>query len=188
MVLPLDRFLPTPDVRERFDTRVAAPPGVVMAAASGFDMQSIGLVRAVFRLREALMGGSPRAGPRLTRGFVEEAKALGWGVLAEEPERLIVCGAVCQPWLANVRFTAIPAERFATYAEPNQVKIAWTLEATPEPSGGTRFSHETRAQATDIEARRRFLRYWRWARVGIVGIRLLLLPAIRREAERVART
>jgi hypothetical protein len=28
------------------------------------------------------------------------------------------------------------------------------------------------------------LRYWRWARFGIIAIRLLLLPAIRREAER----
>jgi hypothetical protein len=38
--------------------------------------------------------------------------------------------------------------------------------------------------ATDAEARRRFRRYWRWARFGIVAIRLLILPAIRREAER----
>ena len=37
--------------------------------------------------------------------------------------------------------------------------------------------------ATDPDARQRFLRYWRWARFGIVLIRWLMLPAIRRQAE-----
>jgi hypothetical protein len=64
------------------------------------------------------------------------------------------------------------------------VKIAWTLEAESLGSAVTRFAHETRAMATDAGARIRFRRYWRWARFGIVGIRLLLMPAIRRAAER----
>jgi hypothetical protein len=64
------------------------------------------------------------------------------------------------------------------------VKIAWTLEAEPLEPALTRFSHETRAVATDGEARTKFRQYWRWARFGIVSIRLLLLPAIRRAAER----
>jgi hypothetical protein len=37
--------------------------------------------------------------------------------------------------------------------------------------------------ATDAPSRRRFMRYWRWARFGIVAIRLFMLPAVRREAE-----
>jgi hypothetical protein len=28
------------------------------------------------------------------------------------------------------------------------------------------------------------MRYWRWARFGIIAIRLFMLPAVRREAER----
>jgi hypothetical protein len=48
----------------------------------------------------------------------------------------------------------------------------------------TRFAHETRAVATDTAARKKFLRYWRWARFGIITIRGLLMPAIRRPAER----
>ena len=47
----------------------------------------------------------------------------------------------------------------------------------------TRLATETRAVATDPAARERFLRYWRWARFGILPIRWLLLPAIRRQAE-----
>ena len=75
-------------------------------------------------------------------------------------------------------------QEFAAYAEPDQVKIAWTLEAEELAPGITRFAQETRAVATDAEARAKFRRYWRWARFGIVAIRLLLLPAVRREAER----
>ena len=66
---------------------------------------------------------------------------------------------------------------------PN-VKIAWTLEATELGHGITRFGQETRAVATDEQARVTFRRYWRWARFGIIAIRVLMLPAIRRAAER----
>ena len=53
---------------------------------------------------------------------------MGWGLLATEPARLFVAGAHCQPWLADVNFTPIPASEFSGYHETNQVKIAWTLE------------------------------------------------------------
>ena len=38
--------------------------------------------------------------------------------------------------------------------------------------------------ATDAGASDKFRRYWRFARFGIIAIRLLILPAIRRDAER----
>ena len=180
---PLDRFIPRPDVRERFEITVRAPAGIVMAEARNFDMQSPRLVRTVFRLRERLMGASPSA-PRQAQGLLAETRSLGWGLLAEEPDRLVICGAACQPWLADVKFTAISPERFAEFAGPEQVKIAWTLEAEPLAPTVTRFAQETRVVATDALARARFRRYWRWARFGIIGIRLLLLPAVRRAAER----
>ena len=70
------------------------------------------------------------------------------------------------------------------FAEPGLVKIAWTLEADPIDDTHTRLASETRAVATDDQARRRFKRYWRLAGFGIVLIRWLALPAVRREAER----
>ena len=69
------------------------------------------------------------------------------------------------------------------WRDPDRVKIAWTLEVEPLGPDSARLSTETRAVATDADARRKFLRYWRWARFGIVAIRLLMLPAIRRQAE-----
>jgi hypothetical protein len=82
-----------------------------------------------------------------------------------------------------VKFTPIAPEQFAAYAEPDRVKIAWTLEAETVGPTTTRFAQETRAVATDEAARIKFRRDWRWARFGIVAIRLLMLPAVRRTAQ-----
>lgn len=181
--LPLDTFIPDPDIRERFSVTIEAPAALVMQVATTIDMQSLPIVRATFRLREILMrAGTPP--PREPKGILEETLGLGWGKLADEPGRLVVCGASCQPWLANTTFTPIPPASFRAYDTPGQVKIAWSLEAFPLGPSATLFSHETRAVATDEEAHAKFRRYWRWARVGIIGIRLVLMPTIRREAER----
>ena len=179
----LDRFMPRPDIRERHEGLIKAPADIVFDVAMHFDLMSIPLVRAIFWLRGKLMGAAP-AGPRVPRGFIAEVMGLGWGVLAHRQGREIVMGAAVQPWEADVRFRAIPPEQFAEFAEPNLVKIAWTLEAEPLGQGMSRFASETRAVATDEASRARFLRYWRWARFGIVAIRWLMLPAVRREAER----
>ncbi len=182
MTSPLDPFIPVPDVSERFEIRIAAPSALVMRVAYEFDMQSIWLIRSIILARKFILGGTPE--PRRSIGIVEETRSLGWGTLIEEADRLLVCGAACQPWLGDVKFTPILADQFAEYRMPDQVKIAWSLETVEVELNTTRLVHEVRAAATDSDARRKFLRYWRWARFGIIAIRLLLLPAIRRNAER----
>lgn len=84
-----------------------------------------------------------------------------------------------------MKFLALTPAEFRAYAGPDQIKIAWSLETKEVTSGRTLFAQETRAVATDAASRRKFARYWRWARFGIVAIRLLLLPAVRRKAERL---
>jgi hypothetical protein len=179
----LDRFMPQPDIRERHEGLIEAPADLVFDVAMHFDLQSIPLVRTIFWLRGKLMGAAS-AGPRVPQGLIADMMSLGWGVLAHRQGREIVMGAAVQPWEADVKFRAIPAEQFVEFAEPDLVKIAWTLEAEPLGQALSRFASETRAVATDEAARARFLRYWRWARFGIVAIRWLMLPAVRREAER----
>jgi len=179
---PLDDFIPRPDVRERHSTVVRAPASVVFATALDFDFQSVPLIRAIIRLRERLLGTTRTE--RRPQPFIQEAQAMGWGILREEPGRLVVAGAHCQPWQADVTFVPVPTEQFRDFQQPDRVKIAWTLEVEPLGPGSARLVTETRAQATDAGARRRFRRYWRWARFGIVAIRWFMLPAIRRRAER----
>jgi hypothetical protein len=155
----------------------------VYEVARTFDLLSLAPVRAIFWLRARLMGAT-RQPPRRPQGIVAETLGLGWGMLAERPGRELVMGAAAQPWKADVGFRAIPPDRFAAFAEPDLVKIVWTLEAEPIEPALTLFRTETRARATDEGARRKFGRYWRFVGAGIVLIRWLLLPALRREAER----
>ena len=178
----IDHLMPAWDVRTHHEILIEAPADTVFAVAEHFDLQSIGLVRAIFWLRGKLMGAG-KAPPRRPAGLVEETKRLGWGELARRPGRELVMGAVTQPWLADVKFTAVAPEDFLGYAERERVKIAWTLEAVPIEPGLTLFRTETRVRATDLFSREKFLRYWRFARFGIVLIRWLHLPALRRVAE-----
>lgn len=179
--LTLEAFIPQPDVRERFSVLVEAPAALVLDTACHLDLQALPLVRAIFRLREILMRASV-ANARQARGILAETLSLGWGLLLRD-DHLVIVGARCQPWRGDVIFTAIPPDEFAAYAGPEQVKIAWTLEVEAIGPARTRFRHETRVVATDQAARRRFRRYWRWARFGIIGIRYVMMPAVRREAE-----
>ena len=125
----LDRFLPRADVRERHEIVIRAPAHLVFDLAKRLDLRSVAPVRAIFRLRELLLGGHRTRRP--ARGLVDETLALGWGVLEEEPGRFFAAGAVCQPWRADVVFEALEPSRFARYAEPGRVRIVWTLEARP---------------------------------------------------------
>lgn len=179
----LDPFVPNFDARERFQLQVRAPAGLVYETAAGFDFQSVTLVRAIFRLRERVMGSRPGAPAPAPRGFLAGAASIGWGLLREIPGRLFIAGAHCQPWLADVVFTPLGPADFGRFDTAGRVKIAWTLEVEPLDDTRCTLATETRAVATDAESRQRFRRYWRWARFGIYSIRWLLLPAIRREAE-----
>jgi hypothetical protein len=122
--------------------------------------------------------------PRWRDGFVAELLGAGWGLLARRDGRELVFGAVTRPWEGDVTFRAVPPDAFPRFAEPDLVKIAWTIEAEPLGPARCRLATETRAVATDEGARRKFRRYWRVAGAGIVLIRWLALPAIRRDAER----
>lgn len=178
----LDRFIPNPEVRGRHEITIHAPADLVISAARNFEIESIWLVRTLFRLRAILLG-APTPAPESRLGLVAQMAGLGWNCLDEDRERYFVAGAACKPWQAEVVFSPIAAGQFAAFAEPDQVKIAWTLEADALGPELTRFATETRVVATDERARKEFRRYWRKFGVGIVMIRLVLLPALRRRAE-----
>lgn len=183
MAAVIDSFIPQPDVRERHETVVRAPAELVLEVARRFDVQSIPLVRTIFWLRGKLLRAKAPASARPKGLDTDALRAMGWGVLAEVPGRSFVAGAACQPWQADVVFTPIAPDRFAAYVEPDRVKIAWTLEVEALGPALSRFATETRAVATDAQARAKFRRYWRYAGIGILAIRWLLVPAVRRQAE-----
>ena len=182
----LDRFMPVYDVVERHEIRVAAPAAVTLDAARSVELQASPLVRAIIKAREVLLGATPDERPH-PRGLLAEVQSIGWGVLADVPDREVVVGAVTQPWQANVTFHALPPDRFAAFNEPGFVKIAWTIRAEPIAETQSVFRTETRAVATDPESRSRFRRYWSLFSPGIIAIRWALLRPVKAEAERRAR-
>lgn len=182
----LDRFMPTYEVVERHQVRVAAPAAMTLDAARNVDLQQSPLARTIIRAREVLLGAIPDERPR-PRGLLAEVQSLGWGVLAEVPEREVVVGAVTKPWEANVTFRALPPEQFAAFNEPGFVKIAWTIRADPIGETQSVFRTETRAVATDPDSRSRFRTYWSFLSPGIIAIRWAVLRPVKEEAERRAR-
>jgi hypothetical protein len=179
----LDRFMPDFEVRERHEVQVAAPAAVTFASARGLELHRSPLIRGIFRARELLMAATPARDRAPQRPFLDEVLSLGWRILAEEPDREIVVGAVTQPWRADVVFRGIPPEEFATFPEAGYVKIAWTLTVAPLGPRDSVFRTETRAIATDSESRARFRRYWTVVSPGIRLIRRETLRLVKREAE-----
>jgi hypothetical protein len=183
----LDCFMPVYDVVERHHIWVDAPAAVTLIAAREQDLFRLPLVRAVFKTRELVMRATPDERPQ-PRGLFAATQALGWGVLAEQPDREFVVGAVTKPWEPNVTFQALPPDQFAAFSQPGFVKIAWTLRADPVGDTSSIFRTETRAVATDRTARDRFRRYWALVSPGIALIRRLSLAPLKRDAERRAIT
>ena len=182
----LDRFMPTYEVAERHQVTVAAPAAITFAAARDMDLHQSRIVRAIFRGRELLMLEPHRA--RLPRSLLDETLSIGWGILAEVPDREVVVGAVCQPWNADPQFRALPPDEFAAFHKPGYAKIVWTLRAEPVHSSTSVFRTETRVVTTDPESRARFRRYWAALSPGILLIRRLSLPLVKNDAERRTRT
>ena len=179
----LDKFMPDYDVVECHRIRVAAPASVTLAAAQQLELGRLPVVRAIMKGRELILGSTPDNRPRPT-GLLAEMQSLGWRVLDGTPGREIVVGAVTKPWEANVTFRGLPPGEFAAYNEPDYVKIAWTLRADAITANESIFRTETRAEATDATARRKFRWYWSFLSPGITLIRWALLWPVKRDAER----
>jgi hypothetical protein len=182
----VDRFIPKYEVREVHQTEVDAPAEITYRTAQELDVHRSTIVRAIFTGRELLMGVE-HVKREAHPGLLAEVLALGWRILVEEPGRELVIGAVTQPWKPDVEFRGLEPEEFADFAEPGYAKIVWTLGADPLGNSRSIFRTETRVATTDVEARKRFRRYWSVFSPGILLVRYEMLRLVKQEAERRAR-
>jgi hypothetical protein len=188
----LDHFMPLYDIVERHHVRVAAPASVTQAAAREMQLRDSWVVRAIFKGRELMLGAGLDAPPDAAQtpgvepppGLLPMALSLGWGVLADKQGREVVLGAVTRPWEPTPEFRDLMPREFAAFSEPGYVKIVWTLRADPAGDGECIFRTETRAMATDIDARAKFRRYWALVSPGVALIRRAMLVSLKQEAER----
>jgi hypothetical protein len=179
--------MPSYEVVERHDRRVAAPAEIAFTAACEMDLQKSAAIRAIFRTRELLLGGKSDDSTTVL-GLAAQAREWGWGVLVELPGREIIFGAVTQPWVANPVFRALPSAEFTDFDQPGYVKIAWTLSVQPIAANRSVIRTETRVMTTDAVARAKFRKYWAFLSPGIILIRRISLTLAKKEAERQAQT
>jgi hypothetical protein len=185
----IDKYMPSFDVREYHEISVRADTERAWAALRALDLNRSGIVRLIFGVRALpswLRGERPEAPPRSS--LLEETLALGWRILAEEPEREIVVGAVTQPWVASVRFHGLPGPEFIAFSEPGFTKIVWNLAVRSAGPGRSVLSTETRVEPTDPASRRRFRRYWLVVGLGVRLVRVLGLRIVKRHLERSSRS
>jgi hypothetical protein len=180
----LDHFMPLYDVVERHHIHVAAPAGLTLDVARDLNLLDSSIVRAIFKGREWILRASPPPAVQLPKGLLASVQSMGWGVLADIRGREVVVGAVTRPWEPDVVFQRVDPDAFEAFAEPDYVKIAWTLRADPVGDDACVFRTETRAVATDNMSRRKFRRYWAVFSPGIALIRRLSLQPVKCVAER----
>jgi hypothetical protein len=183
----IDRYMPDCDVAECHELHVHAPARITYDAAYDMRLSDSALIRLIMGIRTLPSRLRGRAVKPLRRTLLAETISLGWRVLDEIPGRAIAVGASCKPWEAEVKFRGLAPEEFALFREPGHAKIVWTLEAEPLGEGTSLARTQTRVLTTDPDSLRRFRRYWRIVRPGVVLIRLLCLRLVKTEAERRAR-
>ena len=179
----VDRYLPAYEVSETHETRVEAPAALTYAATTATGLEASPVVRAIIRTRERLLGVRG-AHPWPPGGIPAQLQAWGWGALAEEPGRVVILGAVTQPWEGDVQFRAISPDGFAAFNDPGFVKIVVAISVESVGLDSSTARVHTRVATTDATARARFRRYWAAFSPGILLIRRATLHEVKREAER----
>lgn len=189
----IDQFLPRFDAVESHMTIVRAPADQVWAAIRSADFGSNGIVRALFAIRalpaflttprEALSRARTPVHAPLT---LDAALSHGFIILGEEPGRELLLGTAGRFWGARGALCHIDAATFTTFNEPGAAQAAWNFEVRHLVGNRTVLTTETRVRCVDASGRWRFRLYWALIRPFSGLIRLLMLRAIKRTAERTA--
>jgi hypothetical protein len=84
-----------------------------------------------------------------------------WILLGEVRPHEIAFGVIGRFWAGETVWEQIDAADFLGFDRPGTAKIACSFSLRPYAAGRTLVSYETRTKATDENARRGFMRYWR---------------------------
>jgi hypothetical protein len=174
--MTINDVLPTWHWRSAHATRVAGPSERADAAIRAFSASDLPVTGGLMRMRGL--------GRRVfdDRPLLQSMARIGMVVLVDEPGT-VVLGGVLAPWRLRGGHLAIGSlDAFREFATPGWARVAAAF--TVAPDGATsRIGTETRIEATDDAARRRFGRYWRLIGPFSSITRREMLSAIRRRAE-----
>jgi len=178
----LDEFMPVWQFSELHTIDVAAPPARVFDVMHRVRPDEIFLFRTLIAIRS---GGQPP--PQSIQKATASYESLHdiaihstFVVLADDPPRESVDGTIVgRP--PGPRAPLTPAI-FQKALPPGYALAAMNTMVTPDGSGGSIVSTETRVFANSPAARRRFAAYWRVIYPGSALIRRMMLRAIQRRA------
>jgi hypothetical protein len=183
----IDRFIPDPDFQETRDVMVEAVPGEIIAAIKGTDLKDP-VVNTLFAVRDLPNRLARRLGaPATTLGDVSFSNipdvGPGWIKLGEDEDRELVVGAVGRFWRRDYGARDVSAQDFASFSEPGYLKLAVSSVVERRGYDQSVLHYEARVKATDAEARRQFVRYWKVIAPGNDVIVRRALQRIKAEAE-----
>jgi len=180
----LDEFMPLWQFSEHHSIDVAAPPARAYEAMRAVTADEILLFRTLTWIRRggrSLPEGVLNAGK--DKSLIDVATQSGFRTLAEDVPRELVIGTVVKrPEGPRVR---LGEDSFRKPLPPGYVIAAMNFLITPNASGGSTVSTETRVFANNEAAGRGFARYWRVIYPGSALIRRMWLRAIRKRASAI---
>ena len=163
----IDKALPSWRLRQIDRVAVGAEPQEAWLIARGADLGRLPVSRFLFGLRMlpervlSRLRGKPL--PAQPTSHIEDFAGPGrdWLVLAEEPDREVVVGAIGRFWQARIDWAKTAPAEFPEFAQPGFGKVAWCIRVDPRVEGGAWITFELRVTATDDGAWRKFEPYWR---------------------------
>ena len=172
----LDEWMPAWQFDEHHEIHIDAPPDRVYAAIRGVRANEIALVKALTSIRrgfrhtdENILNASDK------KPLLDVATSSGFIWLTDVPPREVVVGTSIVGRLHGPDdFRNVP---------PGRAVAAMNFVVTPDASGGSNVSTETRVYANGAKPLRIFKIYWRVIRPGSDIIRRMWLRAIKRRAE-----
>jgi hypothetical protein len=181
----IDGILPRPRLLEHDAIDLAASPVQVWERVRHGNLAGRWWIRALFGLRTLPERfGRERAEftARIDDLASSSADEPGFQILAEDPPREVVIGAIGKVWKTEIPFVYVPsADAFTAFGTPGFVKVAWALRVSPRGEQDARLELEVRVDATDDEAWRSFKSYFRVIGIGSHLIRRAVLSDLASE-------
>jgi hypothetical protein len=186
----IDEFMPVYDVVEHHATTVRAPAERVYATIRTADIFGSPIARFLFFLRGLPLRlsdhNAPRMSPKVSINTLlkEETFPVRFILLGENSPHEFVVGTVIRNQTAYTEQYPLPqSAEYYDFTAPGMVKAVLNLVLTENPDGTTRLETETRVVCLDSKTRRRFRVYWLFIGHFSSLIRVLMLRAMKREAE-----
>ena len=174
---------------------IEAPPHVIWQAIQDLRLDDLRAARLLMGIRSlpAVVFGKGslrrRFGRTAASPLIEALTSSRFVILYCEPDRILTLGIVGQFWKLTGGDHAPVTDRatFVAFNQPGFLKSAIDFILVPHGSR-TRLTTQTCNRATDETTARLFRRYWRVVGLGSKLVRVDMLAAIRRKADRIVET